>query len=226
MTKTEINPNTRYVVPMLRITQCPDPLRWYAGMVGHLVPHRAGHQPIAGEYLSAEPSGFSNLVQAADCKEVKVSVSGRRLSEWPYAPVAAAAKPATNLFDGDVFVPGYAGPVIGLPPKTCATICNAMGICQALEDCQDKPRIDAQLAKPVSKGQSRTASMTEAVANIVVGFVVSVVITAWLLPAMGHQVSLSENLLMTSVFTVASLIRGFAIRRAFNRLHTKGGSHD
>jgi hypothetical protein len=227
MIKTEINPNTRYVVPMLRITQCPDPMRWYAGMVGHLVPHRAGHQPIASEYLSAEPSGFANLVQAEDCKEVKVSVSGRRLSEWPYAPVAAAAKPATNLFDGDVFVPGFAGPVVGLPPKTCAASCNAMGICQALEDCQDKPRIDAELARTaapaqaVAVGQSRTHSMAETLASIAVGFVISMVIQALAWPLFGHQITLAANFWMTCIFTVASVLRGYGMRRFFNHLHTR-----
>jgi hypothetical protein len=228
MSTDGINPKVRYIVPMLRITQCPDPLRWYAGKVGHLVPQR-GELAHFGmdEYLSNEPDGSTNFVQAADCQRVKVSVSGKRLAEWPYAPVASQARLATDRFDGEVFVTDFAGPVIGLPRKTCAASCDAMGICQALEDCQDKPRIDAEMARTASPaqgvavGQSRTHSMAEAVANIAVGFLVSVVITAWLLPAMGHQVSLSENVLMTSVFTVASLLRSFAIRRAFNHLHTR-----
>jgi hypothetical protein len=264
MTETQINPASRYVVPMLRITQCPDPMRWYAGMVGHLVPHRAGQQLDAGEYLSAEPSGFANLVQAEDCKEVKVSVSGRRLSEWPYAPVAAAAKPATNLFDGDVFVPGDAVPPVGLYRRTCAASCNAMGICQALDDCQDKPRIDAELARkgakppapkpsaiyetagifpsgaprfalrhpdgqfvftefpePAPAGQSRAHSMAETLANIAVGFVISLVIQALAWPLFGHHITLAENFWITCIFTVASVLRGYGMRRLFNHLHTR-----
>jgi hypothetical protein len=225
----DIKPHLRYMVPMLRITQCPDPLRWYARFVGHLVPQR-GELAHFGldEYLSNEPDGSSNFVQGADCQRVMVRVSGRKLAEWPYAPVASQARLVTDRFDGEVFVTDFAGPVIGLPRKTCVGSCDRFGICQALEDCQDQHRIDAELARTaahaqgVATGQSRAHSMAEAVANIAVGFLVSVVITAWLLPAMGHQVSLSENVLMTSVFTVASLIRGFAIRRAFNRLHTRG----
>jgi hypothetical protein len=222
MLKADINPNSRYVVPMLRITQCPDPMRWYAGMVGHLVPHRAGHQPIASEYLSTEPSGFSNLVQAEDCSEVKVSVTGKRLAEWPYAPVAAAARPAMGRFDGDALVPSFAGPVAGLPPKTCAGSCDRFGICQALEDCQDQRRIDAQLVKPAPVGQSRTHSMAETLASIAVGFVVSMVIQALLLPALGHDITLAQNFLVTCVFTVASVLRGYGMRRLFNHLHTRG----
>lgn len=81
-------------------------------------------------------------------------------------------------------------------------------------------------AAPMPQGQSHRDSVMEAVANIAIGFVVSVAITAVLLPAMGHQVSGTENLLMTSVFTVASLLRSYGVRRVFNWLqHRKGVRH-
>jgi hypothetical protein len=166
-----INPRARYVVPMLRITRCPDKLRWYSGMVGHLVPMRGELSHFGmDEHMSSEPDGSTNFVQVSDCQQVKVSVSGRKLAEWPYAPAASQARLATDRFDGEVFVADFAGPVIGLPRKTCAASCNAMGICQALDDCQDKPRIDAELAKPAPTGQSRTQIAIKAVAKIVAGF--------------------------------------------------------
>jgi hypothetical protein len=166
-----INPRARYVVPMLRITRCPDKLRWYSGMVGHLVPMRGELSHFGmDEHMSSEPDGSTNFVQAADCQQVKVSVSGRKLAEWPYAPVASLARLATDRFDGEVFVADFAGPVIGLPRKTCAASCNAMGICQALDDCQDLARIKAELAKPAPTGQSRTQIAIKAVAKIVAGF--------------------------------------------------------
>jgi hypothetical protein len=167
-------------------------------------------------------------VQAADCQRVKVSVSGRKLTEWPYAPVASQARLATDRFDGEVFVTDFAGPVIGLPRKTCAHSCNAMGICQALDDCQDKPRIDAELARTaapaqgVAVGQSRAHSMAEAVANIAVGFAASMVIQALVLPAMGHDITLAQNFWITCIFTVVSVVRGYGMRRLFNHLHTRG----
>jgi len=228
MSAGDIDPRARYVVPMLRITQCPDPMRWYAGMVGHLVPQR-GELAHFGmdEYLSNEPDGSTNFVQAADCQRVKVSVSGRKLTEWPYAPVASQARLATDRFDGEVFVTDFAGPVIGLPRKTCAASCNAMGICQALDDCQDKPRIDAELtrtaapAQGVATGQSRAHSMAETLASIAVGFVISMVIQALVLPAFGHHITLAENFWITCIFTVASVLRGYGMRRLFNHLHTR-----
>jgi hypothetical protein len=225
----DIKPHVRYVVPMLRITQCPDPLRWYASKVGHLVPQR-GELAHFGldEYLSNEPDGSSNFVQAADCQRVRVSVSGRRLAEWPYAPVASQARCATDRFDAEVFVTDFAGPVIGLPRKTCAASCNPMGICQALDDCQDKARIDEELARTaapaqaVAVGQSRTHSMAETLASIAVGFVISMVIQALVLPAFGHYITLAQNFWITCIFTVASVLRGYGMRRLFNHLHTRG----
>ena len=65
--------------------------------------------------------------------------------------------------------------------------------------------------------QSRISSLAETCVSIAIGFLVSMVITAWLLPAYGHPVSLVDNLQITAIYTVASIIRGYVVRRAFNR---------
>jgi hypothetical protein len=65
--------------------------------------------------------------------------------------------------------------------------------------------------------QTRLSSLIEAVINVAIGFVVSLVLTAWLLPAYGHHVTWSENLQITGVFTVASIVRAYAVRRYFNK---------
>ena len=65
--------------------------------------------------------------------------------------------------------------------------------------------------------QTRLSSLIEAVINVAIGFVVSLVITAWLLPAYGHHVTWSENLQITGVFTIASIVRAYAVRRFFNQ---------
>lgn len=75
-----------------------------------------------------------------------------------------------------------------------------------------------------AKGQSHAHSLFEAVANIVVGFAVSLVITAYLLPAFGHHITLAENVAMTSIFTVASLLRSVVLRRIFNHITTTRGT--
>jgi len=52
----------------LLIMQCPDRMRWYAGLVGQLVPYLGD---AGGEYKSREPGGYINFVQYADAKIVK-----------------------------------------------------------------------------------------------------------------------------------------------------------
>lgn len=65
--------------------------------------------------------------------------------------------------------------------------------------------------------QSRTMSLVETVASIAIGFVVSVIITALVMPAYGHDVTLADNVEITLIFTVASIVRGYVVRRLFVR---------
>lgn len=74
---------------------------------------------------------------------------------------------------------------------------------------------------PRQIAQTRRMSFLETCASVAIGFLVSVCITAVLLPAMGHEVSFSDNLLMTAVFTIASIARGYGLRRAFNWLNLR-----
>jgi heme/copper-type cytochrome/quinol oxidase subunit 4 len=60
-------------------------------------------------------------------------------------------------------------------------------------------------------------SLIETCASIAIGFVVSVIITALVMPAYGHQVTLQDNIEITLIFTVASIVRGYAVRRLFVR---------
>lgn len=135
-------------------------------------------------------------------------------------------------------------PYLDLPirSKNCAQDCQVLGVCHSLSDCQEAAamqRIEAQAMQRMAerkareqqarqamqaKGQSHTHSWLEAVANIVVGFAVSLVITAIVLPAFGHHITLAENVAMTSIFTVASLARSYALRRIFNRITTRGNT--
>lgn len=64
--------------------------------------------------------------------------------------------------------------------------------------------------------QTRLSSLIEAIINVAIGFVVSLLLTAWLLPAYGHHVTWSENLQITGIFTIASIARSYLVRRYFN----------
>jgi hypothetical protein len=64
--------------------------------------------------------------------------------------------------------------------------------------------------------QSRFLSFVEAAANIVVGYAVAVLTQVMAFPLFGLHATLSDNLLIGGIFTCASLVRSYALRRLFN----------
>lgn len=122
---------------------------------------------------------------------------------------------------------------ITMLPSGCPDRCHRMGICMALADCahanaQPTPPAMATVPSPAAPapttGQSRAHSLAETVTSITVGFIVSMLLQAVLLPWYGHPISLSDNFQITAIFTVASLLRSYGLRRLFNRLHRGGAS--
>ena len=67
--------------------------------------------------------------------------------------------------------------------------------------------------------QTRKMSAIEATTNIAIGYAVSVGATILILPAFGYNVTNTHALGISAIFTVISLTRSYAIRRAFNRLN-------
>jgi hypothetical protein len=70
----------------------------------------------------------------------------------------------------------------------------------------------------MTAGQSRSASLFETLTSTLLGFVLSVVVQRTLFPAMGHDFALAENMVVASVFTAVSILRGYTVRRVFNAL--------
>ena len=70
--------------------------------------------------------------------------------------------------------------------------------------------------------QSRRHSMIEACAGTAIGFVVSVLASMIVYPAHGHRFTLAENISITLIFTVLSVVRGYLVRRALVWLHARG----
>jgi ABC-type spermidine/putrescine transport system permease subunit II len=70
----------------------------------------------------------------------------------------------------------------------------------------------------MAAGQSRSASAFEALTSTLTGFILSVAVQRALFPAMGHDLALTENMVVASVFTAVSLLRGYFVRRTFNAL--------
>ena len=64
--------------------------------------------------------------------------------------------------------------------------------------------------------QTKKYSLIESVVNTVVGFIVSFLIQIAIYPVLNIPVSFSQNIIITSVFTIISILRGYLIRRFFN----------
>jgi len=61
--------------------------------------------------------------------------------------------------------------------------------------------------------QTRLESLIEVVINISIGFVISTIANAVLLPMVGLPVTLAQNLLVGAGMTVVSVARSYIIRR-------------
>lgn len=69
--------------------------------------------------------------------------------------------------------------------------------------------------------QSRKHSFYESCANIFIGYWVAVGATQAILPLFGYPVAFSENLAISGLFTVVSLVRSYCLRRLFNKISAK-----
>lgn len=66
--------------------------------------------------------------------------------------------------------------------------------------------------------QSKLSSLAETCISIAIGFIISMIVTAVVFPLYGYPVSGAQNFQITCIFTVTSLVRGYFVRRWFNRL--------
>lgn len=65
--------------------------------------------------------------------------------------------------------------------------------------------------------QSKWQSFLEANTNTFIGFGVSFVLAYTVLPFYGVEQSFGASLEITLIFTVASIVRGYFVRRFFNK---------
>lgn len=75
--------------------------------------------------------------------------------------------------------------------------------------------------------QSRKHSIIESFTNIIVGLGVSITANNYVLPAVaGCSLTVQQNVAISVIFTIISLIRSYLLRRAFNRWHVKNALSD
>ena len=69
--------------------------------------------------------------------------------------------------------------------------------------------------------QSPVWSLIETCASVAVGFFLTLVLQAIVYPLFGIHTSFATNLWLTLIFTLASIARGYVLRRVFERLHNR-----
>lgn len=74
----------------------------------------------------------------------------------------------------------------------------------------------------MNQGQSRTSSLVESLANILIGFAIAFVSQLLIFKLYSIQLPLSINLEITLWFTLVSLARSYTLRRFFNWIHLRG----
>ena len=66
--------------------------------------------------------------------------------------------------------------------------------------------------------QSKRLSLIEAVSNTLVGYGVNFTANLLIFPLFGMHISLKDNFIMGLIYTAISIIRGYILRRSFNRI--------
>ena len=64
---------------------------------------------------------------------------------------------------------------------------------------------------------SRKQSAIETITQTILGLGISFVIQIILYPMMGIPVTIIQNIIITAVFFIASLLRGYVVRRIFEK---------
>ena len=68
--------------------------------------------------------------------------------------------------------------------------------------------------------QTKKRSLFESVINTVIGLITSFIIQLVIYPLLNIPVSFGQNIIITSVFFIVSILRGYLVRRLFNKQET------
>ena len=69
--------------------------------------------------------------------------------------------------------------------------------------------------------QSKKQSTIEAVVNIIVGNLVAVGVNQLVLPLMGFDITIEQNLFLAVFFSIVSFLRSYTLRRFFNYINDR-----
>ena len=64
--------------------------------------------------------------------------------------------------------------------------------------------------------QSKMDSLIETLTNVGIGWFMSFIANMLVLPLFGYNINLTDGVLISIIFTIISIIRGYMVRRWFN----------
>ena len=64
--------------------------------------------------------------------------------------------------------------------------------------------------------QTKKQSLIETLTSVFVGWLIGVILNLTILPLFDYNITVIDSLWVSLIFTVVSVIRGYAIRRTFN----------
>ena len=64
--------------------------------------------------------------------------------------------------------------------------------------------------------QSKKQSLIETITSVFVGWLIGIILNMLVLPLFDYDVSLTDGVLISIIFTVVSVVRSYIIRRWFN----------
>lgn len=67
--------------------------------------------------------------------------------------------------------------------------------------------------------QTKRQSLIETLTNVAIGYLVSLIANLIVLPLFNYNISLIDGIYISIIFTVISIIRGYLVRRYFNRMN-------
>ena len=64
--------------------------------------------------------------------------------------------------------------------------------------------------------QSKMDSLIETLTNVGIGWFISFIANMLVLPLFGYNINLTDGVLISIIFTIISIIRGYVVRRWFS----------
>ena len=69
--------------------------------------------------------------------------------------------------------------------------------------------------------QSKKQSLIETLTSVGIGWFISFIANMLVLPLFGYNINLTDGVLISIIFTIISIVRGYLIRRFFNSKERK-----